>query len=293
MNTLKFYFPFLLILAIFCELKSQDLPNAGFEDWNISPGDTVPKNWSTSTYGAGSSTDSYSGGYAAVVWNWYSYAEGIMVNGNTENMYNIIKAGTPISGKPTKLTGFYKYEDIMLDSDSAVVIVILKNYNTTLNKIDTVGYGKKLLGPANFYTSFQVDIKDMQPGVLPDSIVIAFYSSVDAFCSTDPNCSYLYIDDLTLDTQTGIINIDDIFETSRIYPNPAKRLLNIEYQAEKSSDKLLFKLMDISGNIVGVADNINDGRLVMNVSILSSGQYLLQIIENNQLIETRKIEVIH
>lgn len=185
---------------------SQEILNAGFENWDTT---NVPTSWSVSSGMISQSTDSHSGSYAALIWTWYISISELLVNGNYSPSfkYEIYKAGTPSSVKPASLHGVYKYTDVA-PGDSAVAIVLLKKYNSMQSKIDTIGYGIKLLGPVNTYTTFQVDIVDMQPSVTPDSIVIAFSSSgnflksspVDIkFCDGNTgNCSYLYIDELSL-----------------------------------------------------------------------------------------------
>jgi len=277
-------------MAFFNYAASQTIFNPGFEDWDVTMGDTVQQNWSTSGNGAGQSSDSYSGGFAAVVWNWYSYAQGILVNGNDQSMFNIIQAGTPVSGKPTKLSGFYKYEDVTVPGDSAQVIVILKKYNTTLNQIDTVGYAEKLLGSASSYTPFQVDITDMQPGIMPDSIVIAFYSSVGAFCQVDPNCSYLFIDDLALDIQTGIIDIDELFRPIKIYPNPFSTSTTLEFE-NKNDEKQILTIYNSTGALVRKIDNITNGSVRIERENLKSGLYFFQLTNTTKRVGSGKITI--
>lgn len=185
----------------------QEIINAGFENWDTT--NNVPQNWSTKNGEINQSTDRYSGSYAAVIWTWYNRLSELLVNGKLLPFPfadEIHKAGTPISVKPAYLKGVYKYTDVV-SGDSAVAIVLLKKYDTIQNKIDTVGYGIKFLRPINTYTPFQVCITDMQPSVMPDSIVIAFSSSsnfvkpLDDWISCFGNageCSYLYVDALSL-----------------------------------------------------------------------------------------------
>jgi len=190
----------------------QEILNAGFENWDTT--NNVPQNWSTTNGEINQSTDRYSGSYAAVIWTWYNRLSELLVNGKlppfTPFTDEIHKAGTPISVKPAYLKGVYKYTDVV-SGDFAVAIVLLKKYDTIQNKIDTVGYGIKFLRPINTYTPFQVCITDMQPSVMPDSIVIAFSSSsnfvkpqndwIYCFGNVGGNageCSYLYVDALSL-----------------------------------------------------------------------------------------------
>lgn len=222
MCLLKYFFVFFLLTAIIACKKEkpapeepascatsgsipQEIPNAGFENWDTT---NVLQNWSVRSGNISQSTDSHSGSYAALIWTWYIYVSELLVNGNLPpNTYEIHKAGTPTSVKPASLRGVYKYTDVA-PGDSAVAIVLLKKYDTIQNKIDTIGYGIKLLGPVNTYTSFQICITDMQPSATPDSIVIAFSSSGNflkssvndiKFCNGGTGyCSYLYIDALSL-----------------------------------------------------------------------------------------------
>ena len=217
MRLLKYIFVFFLLATISaCDKdkpvvtttasgsNSQEILNANFENWDTA---NVPVNWTLMSNGenANQSTESYSGAYAVVIWKWYFYGNQILLNGSLTSFgaSQIIKAGTPISFKPIQLSGFYKYQDVAPLGDTAKVVVLLKKYDTVQNKIDTVGYGMKLLGPVNAYSPFQVDITDVQLGVTPDSIVIAFFASTsskmcDESINGSNNCSYLYIDALSL-----------------------------------------------------------------------------------------------
>ena len=184
---------------------SQEILNPGFENWDTT---NVPTNWSVRSGSISQSTDSYSGSYAALIWTWYISITELLVNGDysaTGLKFKIHEAGTPTSVKPAYLQGIYKYTDVA-PGDSAVAIVLLKKYDSIQSKIDTIGYGIKLLGPVNTYTTFQVDIVDLQPSVTPDSMVIAFSSSGNFLKSNvgdlkicdSGSCSYLYIDALSL-----------------------------------------------------------------------------------------------
>lgn len=194
------YFTFIVI-----NINAQIL-NPGFE--------TASDNWSTD-FGWGwlvkDTSDSHSGNKAAFLSPAFfcGFANATLVNG-TGLPYEIITAGTPVSNKPKRLKGYYKFQNTF-PTDSAVAKVFLKKYNTLENKIDTIGMGTTFLSPSNVYTCFYVDIKDLKPGIMPDSIVVFFqvvkddwmsvnFDSLVSRWSSGSPISYpaLYIDDLSL-----------------------------------------------------------------------------------------------
>jgi hypothetical protein len=204
-----------IIFYLFCLplFSNAQLLNGGMETFTFTTNDTLPIGWTAdSPYSTvpGKTSDAQNGNSAFIINTWYSYAVGMMVNGDlisSDFLFYWIKGGTPVIGKPVALKGFYKYTNVV-SGDSAVAKVILKKWNSTLNKPDTIAFGISKLAPTNTYTNFEVAITDYSIGVQPDSIVI-YFMSYDYLKGTqlpcaDNTCRFLYIDNLSLTNPVGI-----------------------------------------------------------------------------------------
>ena len=292
MKVMKSFIIGLLVLCLYKESDSQTILNADFESWDTA---NIPVNWTLMSNGVaiGQSTESYSGIYAAVIWKWYFYGNQILLNGSLTSFgpAQIIKAGTPISFKPIQLSGFYKYQDVAPLGDSAKVIVLLKKYDTVQNKIDTVGYGMKLLGPVNAYSPFQVDITDVQPSVTPDSIVIAFFASAtynDCDYNGSGNCSYLYIDELSLDT---VVGIPDTGKKNKLllYPNPTTGTFTLSVGKSQLviDNKLRIYIYNILGELI-YQSKISNPQSEIKIAKQPKGIYFVKVI-NRDILFGKKI----
>ncbi len=204
-----------IIFYLFCLplFSTAQLLNSGMETFTFTTNDTLPIGWMPDSHFStipGKTNDLHSGNSAFVINAWYYYSPGMLVNGTLSQgtfLFDWVKAGTPISTKPTSLKGFYKYTNVV-SGDSSVVKVLLKKRNTTTLKLDTIGFGISKLPAAATYTNFEVSITDYSVGVQPDSVVI-FFMSFDYLKGTQPGCAdsycrYLYLDDLSLTNPVGI-----------------------------------------------------------------------------------------
>ena len=89
--------------------------------------------------------------------------------------------------------------------------------------------------------------------------------------------------DLFRSLQGGVVNV---------YPNPTTSVVNIDLTAN-SEDKISIKLSDLSGRVLKALDTkttqgINTISLDMNG--ISAGLYMLQVIQNNEIMATQKVE---
>lgn len=276
---------YLLIISLITGLKGiSQIPNAGFENWTSTASYTVPTGWTTSGYGADSTYNAYSGNRALVIWTWYTYAIGYAYNGQDVSSFDFHKSGSPCTVKATSLNGFYKFDTAQVATkDSAVIMVLLKKYNTTLHKVDTVGFALHKLPAANNYIPFSVPIADKMPGINPDSIVIVFssqkrlfdFSSAQNTCrSTTNDCAYFHIDDISLSTVNSVIDITDLF-TGNVYPNPAKNTIQFNYMSENVSISEQLKISDQYGKIIYLK-SIQPGSSI-NIENFANGVYYYTI----------------
>ena len=158
-----------LLLAGF-STNAQTLANPNFESWATTASyytDTLPSNWWPFYCNTvKQTTDSYQGTYATKIQGWFAcgIAPGVLVNGQAPVDYgDFIQSGTPFTTKPTSIAGYYKYND-QGTGDSAEVTIVLKRYNTTLMKRDTIAYSTKTLPATSSYALFTLNIADLMPG---------------------------------------------------------------------------------------------------------------------------------
>lgn len=288
---------FLNIVLLFLFSLTTYAQNFDFEEWiyDSSVGDTVPKYWSAGTsFDKEKTTDAHSGNYAIRIHSWYEMVVGRLVLGelkSSSNERDIISSGLTISGKPTALKGFYKYINVY-SGDSAEVIVILKKWNTTTNKADTIAYGRTLLDSIDVYTSFSVTIQDLVPDVQPDSIIIGIYST--AYSINCGFCDYLYIDSLSLEGGSIVLesnNIDKKKVGVNIYPNPFSESTRVEIINWESINKnLSFTLYNVLGENIRTIP-IKSTTFKIQKENLKSGVYFYQINNDSQTIANGKLVV--
>ncbi|GEM_PF-962331 len=72
-----------------------------------------------------------------------------------------------------------------------------------------------------------------------------------------------------------------------IFPNPAENVLNIQFaQAVQDVD---VRIMDMSGRVVASETNVSGTQMTMDVSVLSSGSYMVEIRSESSVAQSRLI----
>jgi len=234
-----------LYVLVFCLLYTTrlftqtDLLNGSFESYSVAANntDTLPLNWTVTQFGGATSSQAVSGSKAAVVWNWYYYGKGILVNGKGD-ITSGKKTGTPINFKPTALVGQYRYVagSTQTLNDSALAYVHLLKFNPQTKNRDTLGGGLLKLANSPVYQSFQLPIIYSTTG-MPDTVVVRFISSEKGFCdnASDGNCLYLYIDDLKLINPSVGIEQQLDMKTEALFPTIAHEKINLNTHFFESS----------------------------------------------------------
>ncbi len=273
--------------------RAQEI-NGGFEQWRVVVnGHQIPVGWSGYGFACGRAEQARSGASAVTIWNWYTHAQGVLMLGGPQEDHGLAfpfeQTGIPISFKPARLAGYYRYLVGELTSgptDSAVVVVVLKKYNYTKRAADTVGLAMQYLMAAGEYTPFTVDITDMAPGVTPDSIAISFLSSTAARCA-DNTCCYLSLDDLKLSAPSGVwYGLDRSLQDARVYPNPTSGNLRIEWGTELERPHLL-RVYSASGQLVRQRGGVRGSSTTFDGGELPPGQYLFDLLGDRGAVAAR------
>jgi hypothetical protein len=286
----------LLALAVIIAgvARGQEI-NGEFEQWGMVNDRDLPFGWSGSSFGVGKVEGGNSGSFAASVWNWYYYGKGVLMlgeNGDGMNIPYLDRTGVPISFKPTRLTGYYKYRlGVTHDGtvDSAMIVLLLKKFNPATRTCDTVGYATGYLMAAEEYTPFTIDIIDAAPGVQPDSIALAFVSSATGMCHIqgDGTCYYLSVDDVRLSASSGVsYGLNELLPEARVYPNPARGSVHVEW-GENLERPHRLRVYGLSGRLVREIEGINGSNTSLDGTGLPPGEYLFDLAGDGGTVAAR------
>ncbi len=294
----------LALLGTGFSAQAQQLQNPGFENWTFV--DTLWDGQSIYTadqwQGASRTTESYSGTYAAKVDPILSC--GIMIGamiygGFSPTHYNywwgtppdFTGSGAPISVKPSAVSGYFKFPSPD-SNDVARGYVVLKKFNQQLGVSEDIGRGEIEFTPTDEYMPFTITVEDLQPGVMPDSIVVCFTSGMGFFWDDENNniiTGSLCIDQLRM--QENIAGVSELLQMkTSFFPNPASGQLNYSFETTVA-DNFSLVITDASGRAIysemtkpGVQHTIDLGKL-------SAGAYHAQIRSANKLYANETIVI--
>lgn len=250
------------------------VPNGDFETWT----DTVTAgSWSTNNYSLGGiinynfvhrSTDAHGGTYAAQLETMNIPVLGDMGGLITLGAYDMLmglSGGTAISGKPTKLSGYFKYAPV--NGDTMAVIVIMTKWNGSSR--DTLFYDGIMANTAvAAYSLFEIPITYNPPTDSPDTVNIIAVSSGGY---TPQVGSMLYIDDLSF-TYPADINETSADPVFSVFPNPSSGLVNILLDGKENN----ISIFNMLGEVIYNSQTSAKTNLI-DMSGSPEGIYLLQV----------------
>lgn len=276
---MKWMIPIVVMLALAPAAWGQMFVE-DFERWDTVDTRIKPPGWWLQYPYLARTEDAHSGRYAAQIMTWYGSVPGYMGTGEEgSNPWTVSPTAAPISYKPSRLTGYYRYllGDNYGRNDSAVVTVLLQRYDSATQTSDTIGYAEKRLGPAATYIPFSVEIIDRAPGIDPTSMMITFISSLDAACGTEGKCCTLSIDDIQLSPTSSVgYGAAPLFENARVYPTPMHASARVEWDAKPGCEYALL-LYSMSGELLSTIEPIVGGAATLDRAGLPSGEYLFEI----------------
>jgi hypothetical protein len=270
--------------------SAQILPNAGFEAWETFSGYEDPQLWNTpnqytSLIGVtvvSKSTDAYSGDFSAKLEtkNVLTFkAPGLLTLADfTVNIINqtySFSGGIPLTDRVNKMTGMFKYSGA--NGDSASIMIISFRYNAESQQTDTVGLGYGFLHDASDWTEFTVNMSPLSEAQ-PDTFNVIIMSSG----SFDLNVgSTLYVDDLSVETLTGIIQLSEELSNVKVYPNPVSDF--VKFEIENEGENMELSLFDSSGRQVKKL-TFSGKTTEVNLSNFPAGVYSYRIAKNGKLL---------
>jgi len=295
---MKNYFLLILLMVSLLFGYGQQLPNNDFEEWEATGNYQNPKHWNTPnvfTSLAGEtvvekSEDAYSNSYSVrLESNVISFlsqtflAPGAITladfNINPLNQTFTYSGGYFLQQNVYQLKGMYKYRGA--NNDSATILMY--NFrNRQGETYDTIGYGYTYLNDADEWTPFTVTMRYIN-GHVPDTFNVLIMSTTDeGLQDMSHGGSELFIDSLTIYTNTGIINLWEKPSALYIYPNPSNSIINFE--AERTGKKEI-SIYDRSGRLIKSYD-FNDLLLTIDISGFKAGLYSYMVTANKKIINS-------
>lgn len=135
------------------------------------------------------------------------------------------------------------------------------------------------------FTSRSVDLNDYRG----DLHTIAFESKCIANDLFIYQCDHVYIDNISILHNTGTNDLNTTSANISLYPNPTNRNCYLQIDNQLFTDQLLqYKIYDVYGKKL-CEKNISEDLLKIDLSNYSAGIYVLEIINGNKVIDTKKI----
>ena len=274
----------LLVIKVF----PQALPNNSFENWTDYLLYSEPDDWhtpNTFTFIAGietvkESTDAFDGSMSAELES-FDFA-GITIPGIltlAEINIDFVDSTYGISGgfflqeNVFKLTGRYKYQGI--ENDSATVFMY--NFkNTAETGYDTIGFGVNVMGNATEWTPFSVYMYNLNNQV-PDTFNVVISSSMAIGAQVG---SKLWVDSLSIYTNTGIIDLWGPKPNLKAYPNPASNY--ITFETEEIINDSYISIYSPEGRLV-FQQNFDGFSAMADISSLPKGIYAYKLMVKNRI----------
>lgn len=284
-----FTITFSLLIALTINASAQ-ITNSGFEDWTTTGNYEEPDGWATMNpyspgtfYSCTKSTDHYPanvGSYSIRLENNTSLTQftggwGMAI---TDIMAYPFEPAFPVTGHPTSLTGYYKFES--LNSDSMWIKVILFNDGAIVmdEQINEIGSSSW----ASFNLPFDIYVD-------ADSATILVCAFLPTGQTDGPNGnSVLYVDNLNFDVLISDVAEHDNNRLLTIFPNPASDIITLNIDT-KNNSALTMDIYTITGELVR-AETLKQNQQQVTISDLSNGIYLVSI-KSNELTETKKLVI--
>ena len=252
---------------------SQEIPNAGFENWT----NGEPDNWFTDNYtGLTPVTQSSPGrtgtGSAAKleVVSYLSYTYPPYIWSGSASY-----GGFPVSQAYGSLTGYYQFNQVGTDEVYAIVFMQKSGQYIGGGSIEinsgTNGYSQFVV-PIEYYISETPDTVSIEIGI-SDTSEAGVYAG-----------SYVLIDDLAFG---GVVGVNDrvptagTFQLKQNYPNPFNPSTTIEFSVpeESSVEMKVYNILGVEvASLVSGTYSPGNYKAIFNGDNLASGIYLAKII---------------
>ncbi|MFK8037387.1 MAG: hypothetical protein AB8B74_03805 [Crocinitomicaceae bacterium] len=202
--------------------------------------------------------------------------ETFIVNGtefksNSQGYIDFVSCGEPFAYRPTKLKGKYQFIDsLSIIPNYGKCMVILKKFNAVGGLNDTIAFNGNTFSNfpvTNGWHDFEIPINYWSTDI-PDSIVIAFFASVE------PNSNARFmIDELSFDYGPLGLSPNSIDEINA-FPNPVNQFI---FFNNMNNDEYTYKLTGIDGTLIRTGVCVNE----IFVGDLEQHFFILEIISKD------------
>ncbi len=248
--------------------------NLDFENWYIdSLGKNRLYNWDNHTFfnnspnnsliGTWRDTNAENGVSALKLSRWYSYTN------------DWVSQKASISQRYGGLKGYYEYIDNNLSNgpDTAIVQMFLTKWNIALAQPDTIGSGEANLTKSDLYIPFNCTVNYFSTQI-PDSVTINIFprnthsNTAGGDCADSSFCSFLTIDNLSLNQPTGISVIQSRNDLM-IFPNPVSNSIYLDTKLPMEA-----RLINSIGALMSTT-HLRQGRNEIGMQNLPAGLYFI------------------
>jgi hypothetical protein len=199
-----------------------------------------------------------------------------------------VTGGSPFTGLPQKLTGYFKYQPNKIDTCAMGWGLTRKNNGVR----DTIGYAAiYTTGTFNNWTYFEIPLK-YRKSEQPDTMNILFINS-NPLDGVDHKGTNMWIDNLSF--VYGTVGIEGVTfaKDLSIYAEPYARqlILSSTFGKQENLDISLFNMAGIETR--HWKRSMLQSTELLDVNNLPPGTYVIRISSGNRLIDTRKITILN
>lgn len=294
--------PFLGALAIFA-MGQTSFPNSDLESWTNMGNYEQPAGgyWTTANkivdlfpgfYPATTfkTTDAHSGTFAArMVTDRISPPVNLLVTGTLaigefdengtppENL----KLGKPFTTRADKFTGWYKFNSVA--GDSCDLYCLLSKWNSTTMARDTIAWaGLREYTTQPAYIKFDLPF-NYSSSDTPDSISMVFASSAGGANFQGQVGNELFIDDVVLETATGLEIMLMAEVNISVFPNPSTDQVNFTFSRAIREGRL--EILDLNGRLLDEIEFTGD-QTSLRVADWAVGTYFYRAWDGTEKLNT-------
>lgn len=267
------------LITLSVTLKAQ-IPNGDFQNWSTVGNYDVPAGWGnlnplTASKNVFTCEKGVSSGSANLYIRLVSdsvegigVAPGIAVSGILDMITMKPKSGFPCTQRPSALTG--KWQFMAQGDDPGFIAIYFTKWNTVTKKREVIGTGVDTLkGMEMSWASFSIPIS-FSNATVPDSCIIFLSAS----SNVPKQFSYLFVDDLSFDTGSGIVDHSSTAGNFKSFPNPVNDVLQMDLHT--LTDIETIQLIDMQGRVLRALSS-NQNMQAIDVSDFASGIYFIRV----------------
>jgi hypothetical protein len=192
-----------------------------------------------------------------------------------------LKLGKPFTSRPDKFTGWYKFTSV--NSDSCDLYCLLSKWNPTTMMRDTIAWaGLREYTTQPSYIKFELPF-NYSSSDSPDSISIVFASSAGGANFQGQVGNELFIDDVALETATGLEIMLMPEVGISVFPNPSVDQVNFNLSRTVRDGRM--EILDLNGRAVYEAP-FSGEHFGMNVREWATGTYFYRAWEGSEKLNT-------